>query len=213
MPGILQQPKKFFDDNNLMAKDVMTEDYGFPTLHHITTETSLKELPGQVEKNILHPLAKLVDAGLTPNCRIQHCTQVQGHIKKGTATKTNKIIHKDVYMTPAPSIAIHHSRVLIEKRIKLRWHMCHSNNEKYTTFHQVVVQGTNCNMFVKTWHSVPSDAIYESDYDGRGKLVGWLLVWSRNKSIEWQKYMCVDDGNRETGWEEDSKPAARMEEV
>ena len=46
MPGILQQPKKFFDDNNLMAKDVMTEDYGFPTLHHITTETSLKELPG-----------------------------------------------------------------------------------------------------------------------------------------------------------------------
>ena len=116
-------------------------------------------------------------------------------------------------MTPAPSIAVHHSRVLIDKQVTLHWHMCHSNNPKYTTCRQVVVAGTYCNMFVKTCHSVPSDAIYESNYDGRGKLVRWFLVWSRNDSIEWQKYMCVDDGNKETGWEEDSKPAARMEEV
>ena len=52
-----------------------------------------------------------------------------------------------------------------------------------------------------------------SNYDPSGKLVGWLLVWSRNDSIKWDNYMCVTDGNREAGSEEDSKPAARMEEV
>jgi hypothetical protein len=144
-----------------------------------------------MEPNTLHPLNTLVDAGLVPKCRAKAVQRRQQRIQDGINIDHHDVLHKkDVYMSPAPSIVTYRARELIDKRVKLHWHMCHSSNAVYTTFRRVKQFGHHCDMFVKTTRSVPSDAIYESHYVS-SKLVGWNLVWTRSNVINWDSYMHV----------------------
>ena len=113
-----------------------------------------------------------------PECRVGDVRQTQRKIEEGTAT-AHDVIQKGVCVTPALSVAMHHARKLIDDEGKeLRWHMCHPNNPLHTSFQQVVQAGHHCGMFVKTFHSAPSDATHESACDTSGKLAGWRLLWA-----------------------------------